>query len=248
MVGQAATSLPGGTDFAIARYNSNGDIDSTFDADGEVTVDIATGTDLGRNVALQGTDIVVSGVITNGISPVLGHAGLARFDANGALDAGFGDAGKRVLTNLALGEAMVLQPDGRIIVGGNALGGALTQFGLMRLTANGETDSSFGGGLVLTSFTTRGDFGFALALDARGRVLLAGHSSNQSNSDFAVARYTAGGALDTGFDADGKLTVDFFGSFDGAESVLVQPDGRIVLGGFARNGATLGYGLVRISP
>ena len=248
VVGQTTLPAPAGTDFAIARFHASGEIDSTFDVDGKVTIDMASGTDLGRNVALQGTDIVVSGLITTLASPVLGHAGLARLDANGALDTGFAAAGKQVLTGTALGEAMVLQADGKILVGGNAVGSGLTQFGLMRLTADGAPDPSFGGGLVLTSFTTLGDYGYALSLDANGRVLLAGQSANQANSDFAVSRYTADGVLDTGFDSDGKLTIDFFGSFDGAESVLVQPDGKIVLGGYARNGASLGYGLVRVNP
>jgi uncharacterized delta-60 repeat protein len=248
VVGQTSLPSQGGTDFAVARFGSNGEIDSTFSADGKLTVDIALRTDLGRNVVLQGTDILGSGLITTPTSPVLGHAGLARFDTNGALDSGFGAGGKLVLANTALGEAMILQPDGRILVGGNAAAGGLTQFALMRLEANGGIDGSFGGGLVLTPISAQGDFGYALALDTDGRVLLAGQSSNQANQDFAVARYTTGGALDTSFDSDGILTVDFFASFDGAENVAVQSGGKIVVSGYARNGATLGYGLLRINP
>lgn len=102
---------------------------------------------------------------------------------------------------------------------------------------------------VTTPFSTLDDFGRAVALQADGRIVVAGQNSiNQSNSDFAIARYATNGKLDSSFGTGGKLTIDFFGSFDGAENVLVQPDGRIVRGGFARNGTRTGYGLARVLP
>ena len=103
-------------------------------------------------------------------------------------------------------------------------------------------------GLVTTGFTTQDDFGRAVAIQADGRIVVAGQSSNKSNSDFAVARYGTNGALDASFGTGGKLTIDFFGSFDGAENVAVQPDGKIVVSGFARNATRTGYGLARILP
>ena len=66
-------------------------------------------------------------------------------------------------------------------------------------------------------------------------------------TNFALARYDSNGALDTGFANAGKLTVDFFGFTDLAESVAVQADGKIVLGGLARNNVD-GYGVARITP
>jgi hypothetical protein len=61
-------------------------------------------------------------------------------------------------------------------------------------------------------------------------------------------RFTSFGALDTSFGTTGKLTVDFFGSADGATSVAIQPDGHILVAGTARNGATTGLGLIRLAP
>ncbi len=87
-----------------------------------------------------------------------------------------------------------------------------------------------------------------MLVQADGRIVVAGQSSNRINPDFAVARFAANGAPDASFGSGGKLTIDFFGSFDGAESVVVQPDGKIVVGGFATNGSRTGYGLVRILP
>ena len=96
------------------------------------------------------------------------------------------------------------------------------------------------------AFSTLSDFVRAVALQADGKIVVAGQSDGQgSNPDFAVARYNADGSLDAAFGSGGKLTVDFFGASDGAESVAVQPDGKIVLGGFARNGSRTGDALVR---
>ena len=82
----------------------------------------------------------------------------------------------------------------------------------------------------------------------KDRILVSGQTSNQANPDFAVARFTSAGVLDTSFDDDGKFTVDFFDASDSAENVAVQTDGKIVLGGVGANGTALRYGLARITP
>jgi hypothetical protein len=101
---------------------------------------------------------------------------------------------------------------------------------------------------------TAGSGDFALVRYSAGGVFdttfgaAAAGSSNLSNGDFAVARFDVNGVLDASFDGDGRFTVDFFGSFDGAENVLVQPDGKIVLGGFAANGLQERFAIARITP
>jgi uncharacterized delta-60 repeat protein len=116
----------------------------------------------------------------------------------------------------------------------------------MRLAANGSVDAGSGtNGLVTTAFSSRGDSAHAVAVQNDGKILVAGQSSSVSNADFAIARYAADGKLDTSFGTAGKLGHDFFGGFDGAESIAVQPDGKIVVGGFAANGTRGGYALLR---
>jgi uncharacterized delta-60 repeat protein len=81
-----------------------------------------------------------------------------------------------------------------------------------------------------------------------GKIVAAGASSSQTNSNFAVVRYDTNGVLDPTFHAGtGMVVVDFFGFTDVAETVLLQPDGKILLGGLARNNVD-GYGLARINP
>lgn len=88
-------------------------------------------------------------------------------------------------------------------------------------------------------------------MQADGLIVVAGRAgqgTSESNADFAVARYDSEGALDPSFGSDGKLTIDFFGGFDGAENVTLQPDAKIVVSGFAENGSGTGYALARLAP
>ncbi len=250
VVGSAGFASGVGVDFGIARYLSNGTLDTSFGSGGKLTTDVGGATDIARHVVLQGNGaILVSGVLTLGSDSTLGHAGFARYSANGSLDGSFGSGGKLTLPGLALGEALALQGDGRILVAGNAPVGASSGFALMRLNANGSPDIGFGtSGMATADFSTGNDLGRAVAVQADGRIVVAGQSSNGPNSDFAVARFAADGTLDPSFGSAGKLTIDFFGSLDGAENVVMQPDGKIVLGGFARNGTRTGYGLARVNP
>jgi uncharacterized delta-60 repeat protein len=149
---------------------------------------------------------------------------------------------------MRLGEDAALQPDGKILLTGNSGTAPTTQFATLRLNADGSTDTSFGtAGMVSTPITQLGDGALALALQSDGKIVVAGSSSRTTNSNFAVVRYTSAGAVDSTFLGDGSTTVDFFGFRDRAENVVIQPNGRIVLGGIARNNVD-GYGLVRIVP
>jgi uncharacterized delta-60 repeat protein len=124
----------------------------------------------------------------------------------------------------------------------------------MRLTANSSLDTGFGnGGKATTDFSPSFlDNVSALALQADGKIVAAGtqtfNSPAAGGSDFALARFNPNGTLDGSFDGDGKLTVDFFGSSDFATNVAVQPDGKIVVGGSAKNGSSGGLGLARVNP
>ena len=80
-----------------------------------------------------------------------------------------------------------------------------------------------------------------------GKIVVVGATAFSVNANFVVARYNASGSVDRSFGSDGNLSIDFFGFTDVGENVLVQPDGKIVVGGLARNNVD-GYGLARILP
>jgi uncharacterized delta-60 repeat protein len=130
-----------------------------------------------------------------------------------------------------------------------AIPGTVTEFAVRRLNTNGTPDGTFGSaGAASTTISGQRDSARAVALQSDGKIIVAGQSSN-INVNFAVARFNSNGTLDTGFGGNGggKLTIDFFGFTDVAESVAVQPDGKIVLGGLARDNVD-GYGVARVSP
>lgn len=94
-------------------------------------------------------------------------------------------------------------------------------------------DPTFGNnGKVITAFGTADDLALRLALQPDGKIVVVGVAGDSSfNSDFAVARYNSNGTLDTSFDGDGKVTDDIDGDEDSANTVALQPDGKIVVAG-----------------
>ena len=239
-------------DFLVARYNADGSLDSSFGSGGEVVTDFGGTPNDAHNIVIQPDGhIVVSGSVFN-LSSGINHTDIARYNPGGLPDTSFGSGGTLHLSNMQLGDGLALQPDGKLVLVGNVetatLPNTATQFLLMRINADGTTDQAFGSaGLVQTAFSSGGDAARAVGIASDGKILVAG-KAKQGNSEFAVARYNPDGSLDARFGSGGKFTIEF-GSFgDGAESLAIQPDGKIVLGGFSQGISSIGYALARISP
>src|SRR6185295_16611102 len=98
-------------------------------------------------------------------------------------------------------------------------------------------DSTFGtGGTVRTDFAGNIDQANAVAIQPNGQIVAAGSSFSNSKTveDFIVARYNANGSLDKRFGKNGKITTDFFRNVDSISAIAIQPDGRIIVAGFAQ--------------
>src|SRR5262249_41566702 len=133
--------------------------------------------------------------------------------AVGNLDTSFGNGGK-VMTDLFGSEddpgAMVLQPDGKIIVAGGSFNGDIYGVSLVRYNKEGNLGTSFGqGGKVFTQFHGS-SWAKDVALQADGKILIAGSAIPKGSSleDFALVRYNTDGSLDTSFGLGGKVTTD----------------------------------------
>ena len=225
-----ATNSGTGKDFALARYNPDGSLDTDFGTSGKVTTAIASGNvvDEAFAVAVQSDgDIVVAGDAN-------GDFGVARYNANGTLDTDFNSNGK-VTTDFASGSdiarAVAVLDGNNVLVAGNALSSSTGQdFALARYNSDGSLDSSFSSDGKVTTAIAAGsanDLAHAMAVLSDGDIVLAG----QAGGDFGLARYNANGALDTGFGTGGKVTTDFSGGEDIASGVAVQADGKIVAAG-----------------
>ena len=242
-------------DFTVARFETNGNLDASFGSSGtgQIVTDIGLSTNAAQNLVLQSDGAIVVSGKPQGSTAGFDHTDAVRYNANGSIDDSFGGDGKVILPGMAVGEGLALQGDGKLVLVGSvetAVPPATSiEFAVMRLNADGSVDEAFGegNGIVTTGISGRGDAARAVALQGDGKILVAGGSNQQLNSNFAVARYDTDGTLDATFGNDGTLTVDFFGFADVAESVAVQPDGKIVLGGLARDNVD-GYGLARVLP
>ena len=218
--------------FALARYHKDGRLDKSFGARGKVTAFIFN--QVAANAVKLQSDgkIVVAGTV-QGNGPDADFA-LARFDANGSLDDEFGGGGIVVADYMActdLAADIAIQPDGKIIVAGDAC----NDFALVRYHEDGTLDGSFGdGGWVTTDFFGDSDRISEIALDRGGKIFAAGFAYiTNVGQDFALACYDEDGSLDEGFGDEGKVMTDFPGNSNAASGVAVQRDGNIVTAGSA---------------
>ncbi len=241
------TNTRGTLDFVLARYLPDGTPDGNFGTDGIVITDFFQNSDFGASVALQPDGkIVVAGLAVTGADY---DFALARFRADGSLDDSFGTDGK-VTTAFGpsddKGIAVLLQPDGKILVGGHLHNGAHFDFALARYDTDGSLDEHFGNsGKTVTDFEGDGDLIAALILQPDGKILAAGRSSNGQHYDFALARYQSNGLLDHTFGDAGRVITPMSVGLNSAFAVLVQPGGNIVLAGYAHDGTAEDFALAR---
>ena len=252
VAGYAEPVQGGGAFIALVRYDSLGSLDLSFGSGGVVLSD------------LQGQARAVTVQPDGRILTAGGSFQVVRFNADGTLDTGFGSGGQITLPFGdygwdSLAEAILVQPDDRIVVAG----GAWTHydFAIARLEPDGSLDRGFGhGGMVTTDFANGGfDSILALVLQPDGRLVAAGYGGPShrlpDEDHFALARYEPDGALDRSFGRSGKVVVpiDDLLIDDFARALALQPDGRLVAAGNARTCKTSscyksGYALARFLP
>ena len=222
-------------DFAIIRSNPNGFMDETFGTKGIVTTDIGSFDDIARSIIIQSdSKIVAVGYSYNGSN--YGFA-LARYDTSGSLDNAFGTNGKEI-TLVGLSDAFAysaaIQKDGKIVAAGISSLGSNYGFSIVRYKENGSLDSSFGnGGIVATNIGNTYDLANSVQLQEDGKIVVAGYSMINNQSEFAVVRYNTNGSLDSGFGTGGIVTTSIGDINDYGQSVALQSDGKIVVTGYS---------------
>ena len=231
VAGRTAGSDP---KFAVVRYNTNGSLDGTFSGDGRATVNLTTGEDNGTALALQANGGIVLVGYASGLG---GQIGVARLTASGVADTSFSGDGKLV-KNLTTGEDfawdVAIQPaDQRIVLAGRSGQGAGSLVAV-RYNPDGSLDSSFSGdGVVAIGVTSFDDWANALALQADGKIVLAGTSDGEF---FVAARLTTVGTIDASFAHDGTAVVNISSGPDFGRAVAIQADGGVIVGGQATGG------------
>jgi uncharacterized delta-60 repeat protein len=220
-----------GVDFALARYLANGQLDASFGNGGKVVAAILPGStsDMVRGLALQTVDGAARILAVGGE----GDFTAARFTESGALDAGFGNAGRvSGLFGVSIGgaHAVTVLPTGEAVIAGHVG----HDYAAARLTIGGQLDPRFGpaadGRFRHAMSTTNWDEATAIARQADGRLLLGGwvYSGNGTAGDFGVLRLTAEGTLDASFGQAGVMThAAASDRTDMGRAIALQPDERV---------------------
>ena len=236
-------------DIVLVRYNPDGSLDSTFGINGIVQTAVGYDSDECHDLVIQpnGKIVVVGSThFTNEWDLVV-----VRYNPDGSLDYTFGYQGNTTVffgSADDFGNAILRQPDGKIVVGGVTDSGTTYDYAIARFDTNGVLDNSFGsGGKVITDIRGTDDECFTLALQTNGKILAAGYTENGygHQEDFSVVRYNTDGTLDDSFGTGGKVITTIGVNKDKAQSITLQPDGKILAAGFTKNGAFINSALVR---
>jgi uncharacterized delta-60 repeat protein len=216
-------------DFAVARIDADGSLDTSFSGDGKQITHFGAGTvSTARAVViLPDGKILVAGSVR--VSAVAWDFALARYHADGSLDGSFAGDGTVTTGPGGFANSVAIQADGTIVVAGDSA--------LARYRPDGSLDSSFGGGGTVT--TGLAGPANSMAIHTDGTIVLAG--------DFGLARYRPDGSLDTTFANHGTVST----SSVWARSVAIQADGRIVVAGaisVAGELAHFDFALLRYTP
>jgi uncharacterized delta-60 repeat protein len=223
--------------FAVARLKPNGQPDTSFSGDGRRTVPFGGGSSDAHAVAIgPGGTIVLAGY-----SNAESAFALARLKPNGNLDGSFSGNGKVTVpfANQGAARGVAVQHNGKVVAAGYEKdAGGNFDFAITRFTEQGQLDSSFSGdGIRTQSFDngTAQDDANDVALQRGGKIVVAGESDQSSTgTDFAIARLTSSGRLDTSFAGDGKRLQSFGNNgsnSDVAEGVAIQSDQKVVVAG-----------------
>ena len=232
------------SDFAIARLNSDGTLDTSFDQDGLTTLDFGT-SEFATTMVLDGLGrILIAG--SNGEYP--GDFIAIRLNPDGTLDTNFGQDGLATVDFGAydVAETMVLDELDRIVLAGSSGAATDTNFVAARLTPDGALDTGFGvGGQAVIDFGGS-DFASAMVVDGLGHIVITGNTDANGNDDIAVTQLNNDGTLDLTFGVDGKTLVDFGGS-DGSDAIALDGIDRILIAGGTDVNGSLDFALMRLN-
>lgn len=224
-------------DFALARYDLYGSLDTNFGLGGKVVTNFGNNnTSLAAKLLLQNDGMALAvGGRWDSLTDY--DFALARYNGNGSLDTTFGSGGvvsTTITGNEDVAFGVTLDANGKIIVAGRgSSNNVVGDFALARYEPDGSLDTSFGSsGKIITDFFGGRDEASSIALQSDGKIVAGGVAASAS-LDFAVARFNTDGSLDASFGMGGKITTDFSGQFDAALAIAIQSDNKVVAAGIS---------------
>jgi uncharacterized delta-60 repeat protein len=232
------------TSAALARYNYNGTLDTTFGTGGKMTSAPGSAS-VFNSVQIQsdGKIVAAGSAVISGINEFM----LIRYNTDGSVDTTFGTSGIVTMAPIS-GQAsqingIQLQSDSKIVAAGSA--GTTSEFAVARYNTNGSLDTTFGtGGLFLDQLALSSGAN-ALAIQSNGSIVAGGFDNTAGGEDFALLRLTTAGALDTSFNTTGVVTTDLGSATNETINALaISSGGQIVAAGQSGvNGAVVRYNI-----
>ena len=218
-------------DALFVRFNTDGSLDTSFGTSGKAFVAMSTGDDRVNAIAIQGDGKIV-GAGWGDVSSSQDSVMLARLDTNGSVDSGFGTAGvatTSIGTTTSNANAIALQGDGKIVIGGQWFNPSSTtdDFLVARYNTNGTIDGTFGSGGSVTTDVGNHNRIYSLLVLPNGKITGAGLWAD----GFALVQYLSDGSLDTSFGANGSVYKPINAGADVAYSVQLRSDGKLWLSG-----------------
>jgi uncharacterized delta-60 repeat protein len=228
-----ATRSDGLPSFALVRYNPDGALDPTFGSGGKVTTEFA-GPFLGPSARAFAATMQPDGrIIAAGFARPAFNTDFAaaRYNTDGSLDMAFGTSGKTT-TDIGEGDralGVALQSDGKIVAAGTS---GFFDYSFVRYNADGTLDTGFGSGGKVRALMPGNGEATAVAIQADGKIVAAGGAGFFGGFDYTILRLNSDGSRDGGFGVDGRVATDL-GGHDVAQAMVLQTDGKIVVGGGA---------------
>jgi uncharacterized delta-60 repeat protein len=243
--------LNGQTEFGLVRYGRDGRSDASFGDNGRVSQKFGMkGCWLSDFLIQADGRIVIVGYAKDALGPGSGDdVVFMRLTSTGSLDKSFGNNGSLV-GNFGGNDrptAIVAQADGQLVIVGNARTAKGSRIFVSRIAADGRPDQTFADEAVRFIDLGSGSEANAIALQADGKILVAGTdgTAGANDFDFLLVRLETDGRFDAGFGREGRITTSFGKDFDEVQALLVQPDGTILAVGYARNGKQYNLAMAR---
>ncbi len=221
----------------------DGDLDNSYDTNGLNQIDFNNDRDYARGVVVQSDGKIVVVGQSRALSSGNNDFAIARFTSSGQLDETFDSDGKITIelgSNFDRAFDVEIQADGKIVVAGSTRVGADYSFAVVQLNSNGTLDNSFSDdGKATVIVGGSGNVHVTgMAIQSDGKIVITGTNDNDDGGDIVVARFAANGSLDDNFGIAGLIRNDVgTGSTDIATSVIVRPNGKIVVAGLTNPGA-----------
>jgi uncharacterized delta-60 repeat protein len=223
-------------DFALARYNNNGSLDSTFGLNGIVITSFGKTSIIYSSAFESDGKIIAVGCLGSPYSPGKNIFALCRYNIDGHLDETFGTGGK-VLTELGsvddVAKSVKIRKNGKIVVCGWSYKGLEPNFALVQYNYDGTLDETFGNeGSIVTSIPLTSS-AWSLAIQNNEKIIVVGDSYDGLHENFTLVRYNSNGAIDTLFGSKGSVVTKIGQGDNSARAVNLQLDGKILVSGYS---------------